>query len=98
MMETKYIYLTLAEKVQLCTDEKWYSYKPNAVLQNDIAKLLWDFPIQTDHEIQHNKPDIILHEKTKNTAYIIDIAVPSDYSVVNKRAEKLRNYVDLTVN
>ena len=69
------------------TDEKWYSYKPNAVLQNDIAKLL-----------QHNKPDIILHEKTKNTAYIIDIAVPSDYNVVNERAEKLRNYVDITVN
>ena len=94
---TKYIYLTLAEKFQLCTNEKWYSYKPNAVLQNDIAKLLWDFPIQTDHEIQHNKPDIILHEKAKNTAYIIDIAVPSDYNIVNKRAEKLRNYVDLAI-
>ena len=53
--------------------------------------------IQTDHQIAHNKPDIILHDKNDNSVLIIDIAIPNDYNVIHKRAEKLRNYTDLAV-
>ena len=30
------------------------------VLENDEVKVLWDFPIQTDEKLEHNRPDIAI--------------------------------------
>lgn len=41
---------------------KWYEHTPGRALKNDIAKILWDFSIQTDTINWHHtsyKPDII---------------------------------------
>ena len=65
--------------------------------ENEKAKILWNFPVQTDHTIAHNKPDIIVLDKRTNTANIIDVAIPNDYSIARKRLEKLRAYADLSV-
>jgi len=32
---------------------KWYEHRPNAVEENDNAKVLWNFGVQTDHLITH---------------------------------------------
>ena len=94
----KLLFINLAKKFELLTkQEQWYSYEPPPVLENEHTKLLWNFYIQTDHQIAHNKPDILLHNKDENYLLIIDMAIPSDYNVVTKRAEKLRNYTDLAV-
>ena len=94
----KYVHILLLEKYNLDTTKHlWYSYTPREVVENDQAKILWDFSIQTDHPIAHNKPDIILLNKTKRKATIIDIAVPNDTNIAMKRLEKLRNYTDLAV-
>ena len=94
----KLLYINLAEYFELLHDkETWYKYEPPAVLENVNAKMLWNFSIQTDHHIAHNKPDILIHDKKENNLLIIDIAIPSDYNVVAKRAEKLRNYTDLAI-
>lgn len=94
----KYIHILLLEKYGL-TDEnlKWYNHTPSDVIENAATKVLWDFPIQTDHEIHHNKPDIIVLRKNEKNATIIDIAVPNDANIATKRLEKLRNYTDLAV-
>ena len=42
------------------------------VLENDTVKILWDFTIQPDHKIDHNKPDITVHGKQKRECVIID--------------------------
>ena len=34
-----------------CSD-KWYEHSPKSVEENEEVKLLWDFTIQTDREIQ----------------------------------------------
>ena len=31
--------------------ERWYEHVPESVLENEEYKLLWDFSVQTDHEI-----------------------------------------------
>ena len=94
----KYIYLKLAKKYDILQNtEEWYNYDPPKIIQNEQAKLLWDFAVQTDHTINHNKPDIIIHNKFTNKISIIDIAIPNDYNVVEKRAEKIRKYVDLAI-
>ena len=49
--------------------EKSYEHsidKDKKVLENEGVKLLWDFSIQTEGKINHNKPDILLLDKKKS--------------------------------
>ena len=43
--------------------DKWYEHFPKSAEENEEVKLLWDFTIQTDHEIHHRKPDIVIQKK-----------------------------------
>jgi len=47
-------------------------------------KLLWDFTIQTDRHLPHNKPDIVCVSHQQNTAFLIDVAIPGDSSLAQK--------------
>ena len=53
-------------------------------------KILWDFYIQTDHEIHHRRPDITVHDKKNNKVPIIDIVVPGDSNVESKNIKTLQ--------
>ena len=75
----------------------WYKFEPPSVIENENYKLIWDFPIQTDKELKHNKPEIIIIDKSNKTVQIIDISIPSDYNVVSKRNEKITKYIDLSI-
>ena len=37
----------------------WYEHQPEAALENDLCKTLWDFKVQTDHFITAARPNII---------------------------------------
>ena len=76
-------------------EKKWYEHEPQSVLENEEAKILWDFTIQCDHLIQSRRPDIVVVEKEKKECKIIDIAVPNDVRVGNKEQEKVEKYQDL---
>ena len=75
--------------------KKWYEHESEAVLENEVAKILWDFPIQTDHRLEHNKPDIVYIDKMGKTCYIIDVACPFDTRIKQKEMEKIERYQDL---
>ena len=60
-------------------------------------KSLWDFNIQCDHEIEHRRPDLLIVDKEKKTACIIDIPVHGDNRVGTKELEKILKYQDLKV-
>ena len=47
-------------------------------------KLLWDLTIQTDREIHHWRPDIVIQKKKAQETIILDIAVPGDSNVLQK--------------
>jgi hypothetical protein len=92
----KYIHIQLTKKYNIETnDPKWYEYDPEPHLENEDVKILWNFPVQTDRTVHHNKPDILIIEKKERKAFIIDIAVPNDANIMRKRLEKIRNYNDL---
>src|SRR3989442_738140 len=59
----------------------YYQYEPSPVLENDTAKLCWDLPVTTDPTILANRPDIILINKSKKTAFLIDLAHPNDHNL-----------------
>ena len=47
-------------------------------------KLPWDFKIQSDNEIEHNKPDIVVLHKIKRKCLVIDVACPFDIRLKDK--------------
>ena len=58
--------------------DKWYEQDAVPVAENDRCKTLWDFNIQTDHVIQARRPDMIVINKKRNMALVIDFAIPHD--------------------
>ena len=57
-------------------------HNPTPVLENATHKLLWDFNIQTDHQIPARIP-------------AVEFAVPADHRINLKENEKKDKYLDL---
>ena len=104
----KVIYWKMCKKFKFDHANKWYIHNPASVLENDTHKLLWDFHIQTDHQISVRRPDLIIINKKKKkkekkkekkrkkrTCIIVDFAVPADYYIKLKESEKKDKYLDL---
>ena len=89
------LHWSLCQKFGIKVSEKWYQHHPEAVMENEDVKILWDFMVQCDREIVHRKPDIVVVNKKTNECQIIDVACPSDINLVGKKNEKLRNYKEL---
>ena len=66
-----------------------------SVLENNKCKILWDFAIQTDKEIEHRRTDIVVIDKEKRECKIIDIAVPGDQNIRVRELEKITKHQDL---
>ena len=64
---------------------RWYEHKPEGVTRKGNIKVLWDFNIQCDHEIEARRPDIVVVNKDLKECKIIDVAVPWDSRVRSKK-------------
>ena len=62
-----------------------------------LVKLLWDFRIQTDYNLDHNEPDIVVLEKEGRMCFIVNVACPFDTWLAEKEREKIDHYQDLKV-
>ena len=89
------VHWSMCKEYGFYTHDNWYKHQPEAVLENQQAKILWDFSIQTDHRLDHNKPDIVLIKKEEKECLIIDVACPFDTRIKSKEAEKKEKYDDL---
>ena len=76
---------------------QWYHVESQPVVENNESKVLWDFMIQTDKEITAVRPNIVFINKKDKIALLIDIAVPRDDNVVDKRIEKVKKYQNLAI-
>ena len=83
----KVVHWKLCQNYYLHCNDTWY----------DQVKLLWDFRIQTDHHLDHNRPDIVVLEKENRACRIIDVAIPFDTRIAEKEREKIDHYQDLKV-
>ena len=61
-------------------------HNPESVLQNDTHNILWDFEIQTDHQILAWRPGLELINMKKELA--VDFAIPAEHRV------KIRQWKD----
>ena len=69
-----------------------YQHQPEQVAENNLTKILWNFLIQTDHEVLNNKPDITVVDKINKTVNLIEITVPNDCNICNKRLQQIQAY------
>lgn len=64
-------------------------------MENEQAKLLWNFPIQIDQKFEHMKPDIIVAYKVNRMCYLVEVAWPANQNLIKKATEKPNRYTDL---
>ena len=74
--------------------DKWYEHSPKGVEENEEVKLLWDLTIQTDREIHHRRPDIVIQKKKVTETIIVDM-FPEISNITQKESEKNEKYQDL---
>ena len=89
------LHWNLCKKYHFDHHKQWYNHHAEKVLENESVKLLWDFHIQTDHKVEHCRPDLILVDKKKKEALIIDVAVPGDTRIKKAEQTKIEKYQDL---
>ena len=53
--------------------------------------------MQTDHHLDHNRPDIVVMEKASRVCQIIDVACPFDTRIAENEREKIDHYQDFKV-
>jgi len=90
----KVIHWKLCEKWGFEKSDKWYTHKPEKVLESDECKILWDFPIQTDKTLEHNRPDITVIEKNSKKCLLID---PFDTRIEKKERRKVQQLLRLEI-
>ena len=72
-----------AEYRQEVQESKWAT--PPKVIENDRAKILWDFKIQTDKMVAANQADIVVIKERNNKTVVVDAAIASDNNIRKKK-------------
>ena len=75
----------------------WFEQRwdKETVLENDKAKLVWDFEFHLRKTTTARRPDLILELKTDKKIWICDMACPQQNNIGAKRTEKLTKYRQL---
>ena len=88
----RYIHWKLCEKYGFRGAQQWYKHEPDGVIESKVYKILWDFTIQCDIKIETRRPDIVVIDKTKKEAKIVDVAMPGDERVNKRKVGKTEKY------
>ena len=72
--------------------DKWYNHVPKPVLETETSKILWDFKIHTDKQIEADKLGVVLLDKEDRKYFITNIACPFDTRIGNNQKEKVEKY------
>ena len=83
----------LSGKYGLDWSDKWYNHVPESVLENESYKLLWNYNVRADHNIEARRLgdlDLVLIDEK-----IIDVAIPEDSGLKEKEIEKVERYQNL---
>ena len=65
-------------------------HNPAPVRENDTHKLLWDFNIQTDHEIPARRPDLIINNEKKENLQNCRLCCPGGPQNISEEMLKER--------
>ena len=86
------IHRTKCIKYGFSTAERWYEHNHEKVLESREVKILLDFSVQTNHEIETRKPGRIVIDKTSRECHFIEITCPLDWSILARENSKVDKY------
>ena len=70
------VHWDLSAKYGFERSERCYDYVPDSVLENENYRMLWDFSVRIDHEIEARRPDLLIIDKSEKNCQIIEVAIP----------------------
>ena len=88
----RYVHWQFCEKLGFNRARLWYQHEPESVVENENFKIPWGFTIQCDHMIETRRSDIVVVDKLKKEAMIIDVAIPGDTRACDKERENIQKY------
>lgn len=62
------------------------------MVENEQAKILWDFQIRTYKMVVTDQPDIVVVVIQQKKAVVKDVEILSDSNIRKKEQEKLKKY------
>jgi len=84
----------ICQHYEIKTTDNILLHKPDSVAENNKVKILRDFEIRTDRQIQARRPDLVVIDK-QTKGLIIDVAIPNDTHIEVNEREKIDKYQDL---
>ena len=92
-----HLHYSICKALGIETTDKWYTHMPKPVYEKGDVTVMWNQAVHTDREVTANRPDIIIKNKKEKTCTLIDVAIPADRNVVQKKAEKKLKYKSLCI-
>ena len=82
--------LRTVKEIKILTVNKKNMHSLESVLENETHEVLWDFEIQTGHQITVKIPELIIVNKIiiERTCWIVDLTILADHWVKIKRKLK----------
>lgn len=84
------IYFSLCKKFGLKTVN--FTQRVPAVVENNMVKLLYDVSVHTSRFIRHNRPDLVVFDKTSKEIIIIEVGVAWYTTLKNMEQIKFHKY------
>ena len=92
----KYLHWKICQANEIQTKEIW-NPEPTPVTTKNQVTIFYDKEIKAGRYIENSaiKPDIVIWDKEKRTAQIIEVNVPNDFGLNRGEREKVLKYQDL---
>ena len=92
----RYLHWTICKEYGIKTKPVW-EHKNQPITAIDNVNIFYDKPIVLGRYIEEGaiKPDIVVWDKAKKSAKVIEVTVRNDYGLNRAEQEKLMKYQDL---
>ena len=64
------VHWSLCNKYSVQCSQQWYQHTAEPVIDKENVKILWHVNIQTDHLIEHGRPDVVVVDKVNYRALL----------------------------
>ena len=88
----KCVGLNIAKRYGLTKAKRMINFRLNMALENEKALMFLDKKISTDVQVKHNKPDLVIIDKKKRAAVIVDVIISHSNTLEAREAEKIAKY------
>ena len=92
----RYLHWSICKHFQIETQAVWL-HEPQPITATEEVSIFYDKPIVLGRYVEGGaiKPDIVIWDKNKKEAKVIEVSVPNDFGLNRAEREKVNKYQDL---